>query len=97
MEVVFDPLALLELRDAVEYYNFQLEGLGDRFKVEVQLGIQRIVSYPEAWQYQTERTRRFILKSFPYKIIYAIDNNTIIVVAIANSHREPDYWVDRKK
>jgi len=32
MNINFDPLALLELNDAVDYYNFQLEGPCDRFK-----------------------------------------------------------------
>lgn len=95
MTIEFDPLALLELNDAVEYYNFKLAGLGDRFKDDVRIGINRILEYPDAWQHQTTRTRRFVLNSFPYKIIYAIRAEKIIVLAIANSHREPDYWVDR--
>ncbi len=95
MRVEFDPLAILELQDAVDYYNFQLFGLGDRFKADIQKSIGRIVSYPDAWEQQTSRTRRFVLKSFPYKIIYALDNDTIIVLAIANAHRKPDYWVNR--
>ncbi|MBI9097911.1 MAG: type II toxin-antitoxin system RelE/ParE family toxin, partial [Spirochaetaceae bacterium] len=93
--IEFDPLAVLELRDTVEYYNFKLMGLGDRFKEDVQKGISRIAEYPDAWQHQTSRTRRFVLNSFPYKIIYAIHKETITILAIANSHREPDYWVNR--
>ena len=95
MIVEFDPLAAAELNDAVEYYNFQLEGLGNRFKEDIGNGIKRISDYPEAWQHQTKRTRRFVLNSFPYKIIYAVKSNRIIILAIAHSHREPDYWIDR--
>ncbi|MBB6482694.1 type II toxin-antitoxin system RelE/ParE family toxin [Spirochaeta isovalerica] len=97
MTIEFDPLALLELNDAVEYYNFKLAGLGDRFKDDVRIGINRILEYPDAWQQQTSRTRRFVLNSFPYKIIYAIQTERIIILAIANSHREPDYWVNRQR
>ena len=42
MKVEFDPLALLELNDAVDYYNYLRRGLGDRFKNEVRLAIIRI-------------------------------------------------------
>jgi hypothetical protein len=95
MEIEFDPLAILELNDATDYYNFKLNGLGDRFKEDVKKGIQKIVDYPDAWQHQTSRTRRFVLNSFPYKIVYAVQNDKIIIIAVANSHREPDYWIDR--
>lgn len=97
MEVEFDPLALLELNDAIEYYNFQLEGLGDRFKEDVKKGIGRIIEYPNAWQHQTSRTRRLLLNTFPYKIIYSVLKNKIVILAIANTHREPDYWINRNK
>ena len=96
VNIEFDPLALLELNDAVEYYNFKLKGLGDRFKKDVQLGLKRISDHPDAWQNQTARTRRFVLNSFPYKIVYTRKREKIIVLAIANSHRKPDYWVNRE-
>jgi len=97
MQIEFDPLAILELNDTTEYYNFKLEGLGDRFREDIRNGLKRISDYPDAWQHQTSRTRRFVLNSFPYKIIYAVRKDIISILAIANSHREPDYWVDRIK
>ena len=96
MNIEFDPLALYEMNDAIEYYNFKLQGLGDRFKDDVKKGIQRIIEYPYAWQQQTTRTRRFLLNSFPYKIIYSVKKDNIYILAIANTHREPDYWIDRQ-
>jgi hypothetical protein len=95
MDVEFDPLPLLEMNDAVEYYNYKHQGLGDRFKEDVKKGLLRIIDYPNAWQHQTLKTRRFLLNSFPYKIIYSIRKDKIFILAIANTHREPDYWVDR--
>ena len=96
MKIDFDPLALLELNDAVEYYNFQLQGLGDRFKEDIKHGLKKISDHPNAWQLQTLRSRRFVLNTFPYKIVYTIKEEQIIVLAIANSHRKPDYWIDRE-
>ncbi|MCK5152951.1 MAG: type II toxin-antitoxin system RelE/ParE family toxin [Spirochaetales bacterium] len=96
MRIDFDPLALLELNDAVEYYNFQHQGLGDRFKKDVKYGLKKISDHPNAWQSQTSRSRRFVLSSFPYKIVYAIKEDQIIILAIANSLRKPEYWIDRE-
>ncbi len=97
MNIDFDPLALLELNDAVEYYNFQLQGLGDRFKKDIKQGLKKISDHPDAWQFQTLRSRRFVLNTFPYKIVYSVKGDQIFVLAIANSHRKPDYWIDREK
>lgn len=72
MKIDFDPLALLELNDAVEYYNFQLQGLGDRFKGDIKHGLKKISNHPNAWQSQTLRSRRFVLNTFPYKIVYTV-------------------------
>jgi hypothetical protein len=39
--------------------------------------------------------RRSLLARFPYTIVYGIDAQTIIVIAVAHTHREPRYWIDR--
>ena len=48
MKVIFDKLAKLELDDASEYYEFEVPGLGDRFREEVKRGIRRICEYPSS-------------------------------------------------
>lgn len=35
MKVIFDDLANEEFNDAVEYYEFQVAGLGKKFKAEI--------------------------------------------------------------
>ena len=39
--------------------------------------------------------RRFLFARFPYSLIYGIDHETIVVIAVAHQHREPRYWADR--
>ena len=41
MKVEFLPLAKSELDDAVEYYNLQVQGLGDKYKSEAKETINR--------------------------------------------------------
>ena len=54
MKVIFDKLAKLELDDASEYYEFEVPGLGNRFREEVKRGIRRICEYPSAWTRERE-------------------------------------------
>ena len=43
----------------------------------------------------TQGVRRCLLARFPYGLIYGIDQETIVVVAVAHLHREPRYLVGR--
>jgi hypothetical protein len=95
MRIRFLETARIELDDAIEYYNYEVPGLGDAFLTEVLNALDRIGKYPEAWQPSSKRTRRCQIRRFPYGIMYQIRKDEILVVAIANLHRKPDYWKDR--
>ena len=95
LSVDFLDLAQNELDDTFAYYEFQQENLGSRFVTEVIHALELIISYPEAWMQSSVNTRRCLMKTFPYGIIYQKRDDKIIVVAIANLHKEPDYWVSR--
>jgi hypothetical protein len=64
-EVLFLPPADRELEDAIQYYNDQLEGLGDRFFREVMEAIDTVQAFPLSWAKIGKRTHRMILKRFP--------------------------------
>lgn len=48
MKVIFSPFAKQELKDAIEFYNLEYRGLGNKFKQEVKISITRILHYPYA-------------------------------------------------
>ena len=94
MDVIFTALARQELMDAKEFYNLELPGLGDRFTEEVRKSILRLQEYPLAWSIESGDIRKCLLHRFPYKILYAVEQKTILIIAIAHQHRKPDYWID---
>ena len=95
MKISFLEVAQVELDDAIEYYNYDAPGLGDAFLTEVLNAIASIGEFPEAWHPFSKRTRRCQTRRFPYGIIYQIREDEILIVAVANLHRKPDYWKDR--
>lgn len=97
MRIRFLDVAQVELDEAVDYYNYEANGLGREFLEAVLEGIDRIGKFPEAWQLCSERTRRCLVRRFPYGIIYQRREGEVLIVAIANLHRRPDYWEDRIK
>jgi len=95
MNIRLLEIAEIELKDAIEYYEYEASGLGYQFLKEALNSLDRISRFPDAWHPCSKRTRRCLTKRFPYGIIYQIRENEILVVAIANLHRKPEYWLNR--
>lgn len=93
--VKFLSLARDEVGEANRYYNVQQAGLGARFVAEVRDAAKRIAQYPLAFPIQRGEIRKCLLQRFPYKLLYAIRNDKILIIAVAHQHREPEYWVER--
>lgn len=95
MTVHFLAPAQEELDEAVSWYNTQSEGLGQSFLDEIDRCIRRIATFPLSGTQIEPALRRCLLARFPYGIVYGIDGQAIIVVAIAHLHRAPRYWIER--
>lgn len=93
--VEFLSLARDEVSEAYDYYNLQQTGLGKQFAAEVRDAVRRLTQYPLAFPVQRGEIRKCLLQRFPYKLLYAIRHDKILIVAIAHQHREPEYWVSR--
>lgn len=97
MRVIFSKYAKQELEDAVRFYELEYSGLGKRFKEEVRKAALRIAEYPKAWSVERGDVRKSLLHKFPYKLLYSIEEDHIFVIAVANQHRKPDYWIERSE
>lgn len=95
MKVRFLKPAQCEVDDAVVWYDSQSRNLGKQFLDDLDRAVRRIVAYPLASTKIEEDLRRCLLSRFPYGIIYGINSETVIVIAVAHLHREPRYWIDR--
>ncbi|MCP4267897.1 MAG: type II toxin-antitoxin system RelE/ParE family toxin [Candidatus Brocadiaceae bacterium] len=95
MKIRFLDIAQSELDDAIVYYNYESSGLGDEFLTEILSALNRIAQFPKAWHSSSKRTRRCQTRRFPYGVIYQYRGDEILVVAVANLHRKPEYWGDR--
>jgi plasmid stabilization system protein ParE len=95
MKIEFLPEAKVELDEAVEYYELQVAGLGTTFKNVAQSTIKRIATFPTAWSVIRPNIRKCIMHKFPYNVLYTIEDNMILIIAIAHHHRYPTYWSER--
>jgi len=95
MKITFLKTAQYELDETIEYYDHESPGLGGAFLAQVLKALKMIDEFPEAWHPCSKRTRRCQTHRFPYGIVYQIRDQEILIVAVANLHREPEYWLDR--
>jgi plasmid stabilization system protein ParE len=85
--------ALTEIREAAEFYDNRVSGLGADFLDELDTAIERILSFPEAWGPLGEKYRRCHLRRFPYSVIYSIQNREeILIISVFHQSREPRSW-----
>lgn len=48
MRILFLEIAQIELDEAIDYYNYEMSGLGEEFLAEVLNALDRIGEYPES-------------------------------------------------
>ncbi len=67
----------------------------DRPDPEIDHVIHRIKQDPNSCSELAAGLRRPLVSRFPYCLIYGLDGNTLVIVAVAHFHRKPSYWADR--
>jgi hypothetical protein len=95
MNVKFLSPAQQELDDAYQWYEDQMAGLGNEFLADINEAVHRITTWPGAHTVLRGNLRRCLIRRFPYGLIYGIEDNNIVITAVAHLHRKPFYWTRR--
>ena len=95
MNVRFLTLAQHEVDEAVVWIDERAEGKGILFLDELDRVVRLVKAYPLASTEIEPEIRRCLFARFPYSLIYGIEDDTIVVLAVAHSRRSPRYWIDR--
>lgn len=94
--LLFHDAAVVELNEAVDFYNLECPGLGLTLLGDVESALSTIERFPEAAPLLHGRVRRKILLRFPYSVIYSLRDEQIRVLALAHEKRRPFYWRGRR-
>lgn len=91
------PLLILKAAadDTLEAYNYYeglQAGLGDRFLAEVLERFNEISKHPHYYGFIDEQhiIRDVMLKSFPYMVVYEVEENAIVIYSVHCGYRHPD-------
>ena len=92
---MFHPEAALEFEEAVGFYKERGRRLGGRFAGEVRATIRRIIETPDRWRVLEGDVRRCFVRVFPYSVLYTVEREFVLIIAIMHGKREPGYWRHR--
>jgi toxin ParE1/3/4 len=85
--VIVSPEAENDLKKIFSWYEDKRIGLGYDFLLQVDAGINFVKRNPEIHPIEYKGTRKHLIKRFPYKIIYLVKEEKIIVLAALHGKR----------
>ena len=97
MKFRFHPEARAEYLSAAKFYHQRQPGVEVRFIEAIEEAIRKVVASPHRWRVLEGDVRRCLARVFPYAILYAIEGEEIIIIAVAHGSREPGYWHNRRE
>jgi plasmid stabilization system protein ParE len=95
MKYAFHPEARLEYREAALFYESRRRGLGTTFTREIEAAIERILATPDSFRFVEQDIRHCPTHVFPYGILYTLEHDFVLIIAVAHASRRPGYWQDR--
>ena len=87
--------AIQEAAAAVEWYASRSQRAAEAFTAEVDRAVEIISESPERWPAYLHATRRYLLRRFPFAVVYRVRPSVVQVLAIAHGKRRPGYWRER--
>lgn len=88
--------AELDVEEGYRWYEGKREGLGELFLRELDQAKEAIISNPKSYRIRyRKKVRGFVVKRFPYLILYVVNGDNIDVIAVFNTHQHPKKWKRR--
>lgn len=94
-DVVISSAAEAELADALFWYAQRSLCAANELDLAISRAIDEIAAVPDRYLAFDDRHRFYLLRSYPFIVIFRTDPNSIVVVAIAHTSRKPGYWQTR--
>jgi plasmid stabilization system protein ParE len=91
------PEAREDLREAANFYRDNAgAALSQALLAEFEHAIGLLLEHPRlggGWRYGK---RRYVMRRFPFAIVYSVSGDQLRILAVAHQSRRPGYWRRRK-
>lgn len=93
MKYWLHPEAEKDLREAAEHYRERAgSNLSRSLFTEFERSINVVLQHPGLGALWRQGRRRYVMRRFPYSLIYTIVAEEMRILAVAHHSRRPGYW-----
>jgi plasmid stabilization system protein ParE len=84
-----------DVESAFQWYETEESGLGFEFLKQLRGCYERLLSAPYVYQELSSGIRRALTKRFPYAVYFSIEDESVVVLAVLHTARDPEEWQHR--
>jgi plasmid stabilization system protein ParE len=95
-ELVYRLEAASDVEGAFEWYERQRSGLGNEFLEELRSAERILQASPETFRVIRRDVRRYLLRRFPYQLLYRLVGNIVVVIGCFHVRRSPRSMAGRR-
>lgn len=81
-----------DIEAAFQWFQTEQPGLGLEFLDELRAAYSRIADGPLKYEELRSGIRRALTKRFPYAVYFLIEEQSIVVIAVLHTARDPAEW-----
>ena len=93
--VLVTSAAERDFTEALCWYAERSQRAAEGFDAEFQRALEQIAADPERFAHCDDLHRYYLMRRYPYQVIYRQREDQLIIVAVAHAKRRPGYWSDR--
>jgi len=87
--------ARAEIDSVFSWYFERSEKSAETFLTSLARNLIQIAFRPKSFEFQSKRTRRCVMRKFPYPVLFKEYSEFILVVAVAHAKRHPGHCKNR--
>jgi plasmid stabilization system protein ParE len=91
------PAARLDFDQSFDWYAARSQQAASRYIDALDAAFTQIAADPDRFPRIDQIHRRCLVRRFPFRVIFRVVEQRIVVIAVAHLKREPDYWRRRTK
>jgi plasmid stabilization system protein ParE len=95
VELVVTSAAERDYSEALCWYSQQSIEAAERFEEEFEGALNAIAAAPERFPRCDARHRYYLMRRFPFQVIFREYGSGLAIIAVAHAKRRPGYWVGR--
>jgi toxin ParE1/3/4 len=95
LSLEYHPLARFDAIEAYDWYAERSQAAAAAFLDALDRAGAAIQRSPLLWGNYLSGTRRYLMKRFPYIVVYRVTEHRIEIIAIAHGRRRPGFWKHR--